>query len=163
MMAKNNHIFTTTFFICMVGLITAFTAEYLFDMEPCPLCIYQRYVLITAGLIAILGAKFLDVPQLIIFIMLIIIFLINAALATYQVSLEYGWIEESLFCRPSTNLLEAKSIESLRKTLIAEGFNNCSKPKTLFFGWSMAFYNIFFSLGLSLLNIVGFFKNKNKI
>lgn len=44
------------FLVCALSIVAALIMQYGFEMEPCPLCIFQRLAVIAAGLIFLLAA-----------------------------------------------------------------------------------------------------------
>lgn len=137
------------FFSSILGLILAWSAESIFGIKPCSLCLYQRYLLIIIAFMAGSGAYAL--PQRLIKPMLLIIgscFLIAALLALYHVGLEENWIEDIGICGTSS---QGNSLESLRRQLLDQDYVSCSQASWRLFGLSFAGYNFGFSILMAFL------------
>jgi len=138
-----------------VALISAYVAQYVFDYQPCILCLYQRppfFAIIgcaALGLIFFRSAK----SQKIITFACAIFLLINCAIAFYQVG-----VEKKIFKGPSTcssqNLNNIDNLEDLKTALLKTKAVRCDEPSFVFLGLSMAAWNFFYCLTLFLALIV---------
>lgn len=141
--------------LCVVMLLLSIVAQNFLHLRLCNLCLYQRYLIAASAFIAIAGIVFLELPAYTVLTALSVLFLTNLCFSSYQFALESGWIEASIFCKSSVNLLKVSSMAELKKTLIDESFESCSKPDSVLFGMSMAFYSIKASLILLALSLYG--------
>jgi disulfide bond formation protein DsbB len=79
--------------ICVTALAAAFASEIFLGLEPCTLCIYQRWGFVAAGTMAAMGLIYRNKkPLLPLFAGLSgLAFAVNAAIATYHTGVEQKW------------------------------------------------------------------------
>jgi disulfide bond formation protein DsbB len=137
------------------ALVSAFTAQYAFDVQPCELCWWQRgpYALaIVLGALALMSQAnnararmFLGLASA--------VFLVGMGLAIYHTGVEQHWWENGVGCaiKPlsSKNIADV-SINDLRNQLLATVGVPCDEITWSFLGLSMANWNILMSLGLAV-------------
>ena len=100
--------------LCILTLMDAYIAEHVFDIKPCVLCLYQRYVYMIVGGIALVGA-FLNLRW---FILLCGLgFLIGGGIAIYQVGIEQHIFELPNVCKATHT---GGSIEDLKAQLMSK-------------------------------------------
>lgn len=126
----------------------AFTAQYVFGLAPCALCIYQRLpfaALVFLGLQAILMPR----PFNLVGILLgTIACMIGTGLAVYHTGVEHLWWAGLEACgAPQFN---ASSIDDLRAQILANTHVGCDQVAWRFLGLSMAEYNVLLSGGAAL-------------
>lgn len=132
--------------LLLLPLIAAYVSQYGFGLEPCILCIYQRIpyaVLAVVVLLYFFLKKKLNARLL--FTIVAIGLLLEAAMAFYHVGVEQGVITEGIGC-VEQNI--AGTIEELRAQLLASPVVACNKPQFMFLGLSMAAWNGLYALGL---------------
>lgn len=137
-------------FAASVGsLVFAFTAQYGFGIEPCILCWWQRLPFAVAALLA-LAAVFVkpcgERTQIILGFCSIV-FMIGAGLALFHTGVEQHWWLGTSGC--TVQPLEGGSVEDIRQRLLHTVVARCDQISWTFLGFSMANWNIPFSLGLS--------------
>jgi len=49
-------VLTAVGLLALAAVATAATAQYVFDMQPCPWCVLQRFIYIVVGVVALIGA-----------------------------------------------------------------------------------------------------------
>jgi len=136
-------------------LAVAYTAEYAFGIEPCPLCLYQRIPYALAGVLGLAA-----------FVMTKgryrtsavnaagVLFLIGAAIAFYHVGVEQHWWASAV-CEASGGE-GPTSVEELRRMLMAaKPAKACDEVDWTLFGISMATYNVPMSLALAVASFWG--------
>ncbi len=133
--------------VCAAPLGTALTAEHIFGVFPCDLCLYQRIPFALSGLLAL--ALIIFRPRRTIFILAVslaaLAFSANAGIAFYQVGVEQHWWVSSCAGLPVTELSAADMIKELewpRQTA-------CDKGEWTFLGISMAAWNVPYCLILA--------------
>lgn len=138
------------------ALATAFAGQYLFGLEPCVLCLYERVPYALTGLIAA-AALVLPVGEggrggaaaLCAFL-----FLAGAALAFYHVGIEEHWWTSTI--PGCTGRLPADlSLEELRARLAAPPRRPCDEVDWRLFGITLAGYNGVVSLALAIASAAG--------
>jgi disulfide bond formation protein DsbB len=137
-------------------LLGALAFQYLGGLQPCVLCIYQRYphgaVLVLGGLALAhaLAGRPKAVPWLT--MLAAVAMLVGAAIAAFHVGVEQGWWKGLEACtagsKPPPTLEGA--FEALKKGPVA----NCGDIAWQLFGISMAGYNFLISLVVGLFGLV---------
>lgn len=125
-------------------LIGVYAFEFLGNMKPCKLCIWQRWPHISAILIGIL--IFYKRSKVLMFITGLMI-LAGATIAFYHMGVEYHWWEGPATCT-SGSIANLSSTELMNKILQAP-IIRCDEVQWRFAGLSMAAWNGIFSLILS--------------
>ncbi len=132
------------------ALASAMIAEYVFDLAPCPLCIYQRWPYVATALLAGLAMAMATRgrwPALLVGLGCPV-FAGEAALAFYHVGVEQGWFEGLAACAGAGET--PATLEALRAQLL-EGPTTprCDEPAWTLFGISMAGYNVVYAAVLA--------------
>ncbi len=133
------------YFLFLAGFIPlslALISQHFFGMQPCPLCIYQRYPFIVVIFFSVL-ALFIKNRKLrlsVVFIS-ILAFLINTGISFYHFGVEQDWWDFG----DCTANLDASSIEALRASIFNAPNVRCDEVQFELFGLSMAGWNIFYS------------------
>ncbi len=137
--------------ISLSALAVAFASQVWGGIQPCVLCIYQRYafgVAMTFGLLGlVLGGN--PAARRALVILGGLAFLGGAAIAAFHVGVEQHWWRGTAECHAPAfdpNI----SIEDLRKQLLGTKFVACDQIPWSLFGISIAGYNLLLSLGLAL-------------
>jgi disulfide bond formation protein DsbB len=126
------------------ALAAAFVAQYGFGLQPCVLCIYQRYaygVALGLGVLALLYGP----AARALMVLAGLAFLGGAAIAGFHVGVEQHWWEGTAECHaPAFD--PSLSVKELREQMMATDFAPCDAIPWSLFGVSMAGYNLLFSL-----------------
>jgi disulfide bond formation protein DsbB len=139
------------------ALAMAFAAQYLFGLDPCILCLYQRIpyavtvVLAAAALVTPTRGRLR--PGLV--SLCAVVFFAGAALAFYHVGVEQHWWGSFAGC--GGELASDLTLEDL-KSQLAEGFTArkpCDRVDWELFGLSLAGYNGLVSLALGAACVAG--------
>ncbi len=140
------------FAVSAAALINAYVAQYVFDLEPCILCLYQRVPYAVAG---VLGLVALFVPKMRYFAVAVagLVFLIGACLAFYHVGVEQHWWVSAASCGADGSDGPA-TVDELRQ-LLTQGrpAKACDEVDWTLFGLSMATYNVAMSLALGTASL----------
>ena len=128
---------------CLGALGTALASQYWGGLNPCVLCIYQRYAygaaLAFAVLALLLAAK--AGARKLALIATGLSFAGGSALAVFHVGVEQKWWRGTAECH-APSLPENATVEQLREILLNQAFAPCDKIPWELFGVSMAGYNI---------------------
>ena len=133
------------------ALATAYVAEHGFGLEPCALCLWQRYPYWAALGIGVLGTAGAPVPRLAraSVALAALAFLAGAGVAGFHVGVEQGWWEGLPGCSGQV-VREGMTVEELQETLEARTeVVPCDEPAFTFAGISMAGYNLIASAALA--------------
>ncbi|MGH1455617.1 MAG: disulfide bond formation protein B [Alphaproteobacteria bacterium] len=144
--------------ISFSALAAAFVAEGVLNLEPCQLCITQRYPFAFGLLAGIIGMVFKSKKTLSVILLLLcsIAFLGNSAVAFYHTGVEQHWWESAIEgCTIAE--FEDNSGKSILENLLSAPMGDCSMIpwQDPIFGFSMANWNIPFCFGLFLFCLVG--------
>lgn len=142
------------FFLCILvfaalALSMALTAQYVFDLEPCVLCLYERVPWALAGLVAVV---WLVLPAArrrpgVGVALLAVGFVANAVLGGYHVGVEQGWWAFQGCTGEVPGLL---GIADLTVGLDRPVRPACNVVQWSMFGLTFAGYNALVSLGMAL-------------
>ena len=132
------------------ALTAALTAQYVFGLEPCILCLYQRAPFVIALVLAVIGLAFFRQKSAPVVALCALAFAANAVIAFYHVGVEQHWWK---------SFLEGCAVPDLGSDPAALLDNIMNAPavrcdeiawKDPVFGQSMAFYNVILCAGLAL-------------
>ncbi|USO00994.1 MAG: disulfide bond formation protein B [Alphaproteobacteria bacterium] len=126
-----------------IMFVGSMLSEYLFNLLPCELCLYQRYVHFGIGIAGLLLVRRKDAGAL---LLLCLLYITSGALAGYHVG-----VQEKIFSMPAqcSRPLRAPSLEVLRTKILDRPAVRCDRPSVLIFGLSFAAYNALISIGLA--------------
>ncbi len=137
--------------VSLGALATALASQHWGGLQPCVLCIYQRYAYLGAAAFGLLGliAGPRSGARRAAVALAGLAFLTGAAIATFHVGVEQLWWRGTTGCHAPAFDPNA-SIADLRKQLLETDFVACDEVQWSLFGISMAGYNVLASLGLAL-------------
>lgn len=126
-------------------LLGAFAFQYLGGLQPCTLCLWQRY---PHGLaIAIGGVAFFWNPRAVLWLGALAVFA-SAAIAAFHVGVEQGWWEGLATC--SAGSIQGVSVQDLlNPDADVAAPVRCDAIAWSLFGISMAGWNALISVGLA--------------
>lgn len=131
------------------SLLAAFFFQYVVGLQPCILCIWQRWpyaVVIVLTILALTAAS--RVPKLRAALLALcgVALLFGGGVAVFHVGVEQHWWTGTPGCGVTAT---ADSIEALRAQIMAAPVVRCDQVAWSLFGISMAGYNILISLALA--------------
>ncbi len=134
----------------------AFAFQLIGGLQPCELCIWQRYpYAVTIGLTGVgIGLARAGVDRkFLVFLLLAcaLTFAIGAGIGVFHVGVEHKWWEGTSACVGS--IKGAGSIEDLRERLLAAPVVRCDEAAWSLFGISMAGYNVLLSAALAVVSL----------
>lgn len=135
------------------ALAAALTAQYGFGLQPCELCIWQRWPYVAA---LVLGGAGALVPGLARWAVGLagLAFLTGAGIAGFHAGVEYGWWEGLPGCA-GEGLSGGVSMQDLESALAgAERVVPCDEPAFVVAGLSMAGWNFVLSLVLAAASLL---------
>ncbi len=145
----------------LFSLAFAYTMQYGFGFQPCILCLYQRPPYFLAAALAILALILLPRQKQTAYAVLalcVLLFLIESALAFYQVGVEYHWWRGFTGCSgpdPET-MTTAEYLAALESAPIVR----CDIVQFSIFGISMAGMNAVWALSLGVALTLGLIKTR---
>lgn len=138
--------------VSLGALGMALASQYWGGLEPCVLCMYQRYAFVAAAALGLAGiaAGRRSKPRRLMLVLAGFAFLSGAAIAAFHVGVEQRWWQGTAECRAPAFDPNA-SIDDMRKQLLNTRFVPCDEVAWSLFGISIAGYNVLASLGLAVL------------
>ncbi len=136
------------------ALAGAYVAQYGFGLEPCVLCLYQRYVYMAAAAVGLAGLVLAATPGLGRWALRLagLVFLIGGAIAVFHVGVEQLWWRGTAECHAPVFDMNA-SVDQLRDQLLDTSFVPCDRIPWSLFGISMAGYNVLASFALAAASL----------
>ena len=137
----------------VLALAVAYTSQYAFGLEPCQLCLWQRYPYMAAAPLGVLAA--LTAPgtsaRRALLALTGVAFLVGAGIAGLHVGVEQGWWEGLPGCSAPA-ISKDMSVAELQRALEARAeVVPCDEPAWTLAGISMAGYNVMYALILTLV------------
>lgn len=132
--------------VVVVG--AALLSQYWGGLEPCELCLLERWPYYAAILLALV-ALFLPSPSpaRTALLLLALIFLASAALGFYHAGIEYRWFAGPSSC--TSTHAAAQTFEELKAQLLNQKVVMCDQVQWSIFGISLAGFNCLVSLALA--------------
>jgi disulfide bond formation protein DsbB len=123
-------------------LLSVLALQYLGDLPPCPLCVWQRWPYVGVAVLGLLGWRWQ--PRALLALAALVL-LVGAGLGVYHVGVEQGWWALPAGCAAGAS---AQSVEDLRR-LLAEAPPACDQVSFSLLGLSLAGWNVIASLALA--------------
>jgi disulfide bond formation protein DsbB len=135
---------------CALALVTAFTAQYVFGLMPCNLCLIERVPFALAGLLG--GAALVSRRHRATLVMLAgVVLLVNGGIAFYHVGVEQHWWKSAVCAMAEGAPL---NVADLAAAMSRPAEVPCDQPAWAFHGITFAAMNIIYSTGLGALAVV---------
>ena len=145
-------------------LLAAFAFQYLGGLQPCVLCVWQRWpyaVTIAAGAAAAwLAHRRQPGAAALLLAVCGVVFLVGAGIAAFHVGVEQHWWAGTSSCGDEAGT--AGNVEELRRRLLGQPVVRCDAVAWSFLGVSMAGWNMLLSLGLAALSFWGAFASRGR-
>lgn len=129
---------------------SALASQYFGGLQPCELCIWQRWPYVATILLGLVAAALSGAARRVLLVLAGLVFLAGAAVAAFHVGVEQHWWQGLASC--GGNLPRAQTVEELRAALLAQPVVRCDEIAWTFLGISMAGWNFLLSLGLAALS-----------
>ena len=147
---KNRIILNLILAFSIFALFAAYFIQYVLKYQPCNLCLIERIPYIFS-IIVILICLFTKKFEKLSLIILSLIFFSAALIAFYHFGIEQGFIKESIVCdlNNENNILSKEALlNQLKKMPVS-----CKDVTFKIFGLSLATFNIFINLILSVITV----------
>ena len=154
-MAEPRHAPIVILAASLAVLAGAFAFQYLGGIEPCILCIYQRFAYGATIVLSAVALGFAVSGQRRALAGLLVVtalaFAVGAAIAAFHVGVEQHWWRGTAACGASGAL--ATTIEELRRQIMNAPIVRCDEVPWSLFGVSMAGYNVLISAALATFSL----------
>jgi disulfide bond formation protein DsbB len=138
----------------VASLAVAFASQYWGGLQPCVLCIYQRYpygVIIALGVVGLLVAGKPNWLRIVL-VLAGLVFLLDAGIAFFHVGVEQKWWQGTAAC--GTTFDPGLSAEELKELLLNQPMIRCDEIPWSLFGISMAGYNFIYAAMGGLMTLM---------
>ena len=157
---KYKAVLSSIMLFSIFAIFVAYFIQYVLRHQPCNLCLIERIPYI-ASIIIISFCLFFKKFEKVSLIILSLVFFSGSLLSFYHFGIEQGFIRESLVCdinSGSNDLSKEALLKQLKDISVS-----CKDVTFKIFGLSLATFNIFISLTLSIITTKIFFTyEKNK-
>lgn len=134
----------------LAALVAAFAGQFLFGLQPCILCLYERVPWAAAAAIAAVGLIGRGrCWRLAALALCGVVFAAGAALAFYHVGVEAHWWASAAGCEGGTGTF---SVDDLRPESLAEPLKPCDRVDFRLLGLSLAGWNVLLSAGAAVFS-----------
>jgi len=144
------------------ALAAAYISQYVFGLDPCQLCFYQRkpYLMnILFGITALgLAPRSREAAVAVLFFCAGTFF-IDSLIAGFHVGVEQHWWKGLESCS-NYAMPEHASIEEMKKFIAGRNVVRCDVPAFVLFGISMAGYNFILATAMGFLTLVNAWRAK---
>ncbi|MBN3860494.1 disulfide bond formation protein B [Neisseriaceae bacterium PsAf] len=161
-MSKNptyNFVLAIIFFICLLGTGASFLLQYVFNYNPCPLCIFQRIAVMTTGLVAfilLLIPQQKNITKIISAVLILIPSAFGITSAVRQIYLQHLPADQVPSCGPGLNFLVENNSYFTVLQKVFNGSGKCAVVEKLFYVplpvWSLIMFIV-----IVLLAILGIY------
>jgi len=137
----------------LAALAVALASQYGGGLQPCVLCIYQRWPYGVAAALGLVGVLVAGSPGLLRLVLLLagVAFLVDAGIAAFHVGVEQHWWAGTNECGSTLDL--TLSAEELKKQLLNQPVVRCDEVPWSLFGISMAGYNFLYAAACGLATL----------
>lgn len=147
-----------------LALTGAYISQFIFDYQPCILCLYQRkpfFAIIAATLLCLTFFKS-EKSKKITFFCCLGFLLINCTIAFYHVGVEKKIFQGPTTCT-STNLNEIDNLEDLKTAIMKTKAIRCDEPSFVFLSLSMAAWNFLYCAFLVFVSLLFYRRNRSHV
>lgn len=125
------------------ALAFAYVLQFVFDYQPCILCLYERLPFFIVIALAAVGLVIFSSDKFVKMVVLgcIILLAINVGISLYHVAVEQEVFEGPTTCEITSNLSGITDVEELKKELLKTKAVRCDQPQLSFLKLSLAAWN----------------------
>jgi disulfide bond formation protein DsbB len=132
--------------VSAIVLGSAYLMQYVGGLDPCELCLYERWPYWAAIAVTLLGLALGGGATRPVVAACAMLFAAGAVLSFYHVGVEQHWFAGPAACTGSG--AGAASVEELKRQLMSRQPVNCDEPAWQLFGVSIAGFNLLAQLGI---------------
>ena len=144
-------------FIVFISVSSSISLQFIYNLTPCKLCLYQRYLWFLLLIFTFLNLLPIKKNKLIKYIILLIILLISL-LSFYHSGIELNFFNNIIACSQNSGL-NVTTIEELDAIIKSTENNDCSFPKFFLLGLTLSNLSFIFSFILFILSLIFYRKN----
>lgn len=138
--------------LSITAISSALIAEYIFNLEPCSMCLKQRYPYYFILVIFVLFLVIHQFPRIWFYLGVQLASVYGLFYSIWHVGIEQNILSGPASC--SGGLSISKSVENLKEQIIGKAVINCEDVVWSFFGISAATINTFLLLLIFILNAI---------
>ena len=138
--------------LSMIAISSALIAEYIFNLEPCSMCLKQRYPYYFILVIFVLFLVIHQFPRIWFYLGVQLASVYGLFYSFWHVGIEQNILSGPASCSGGLNISE--SVENLKEQIIGKTVINCEDVVWSFFGISAATINTFLLLLIFILNAI---------
>lgn len=144
-----------------LALLAVFVAQYGFDLQPCVLCIWQRWPHGAAVALGLAVWAFRDWPVVSLGLLGLAITaeVITGGIGVFHVGVEQGWWQGTADCGSTGG---ADSLAALKAQIMNQPIVRCDEVAFAFLGISMAGWNVVLAAALAGLGLGAVVRNVNR-
>ena len=131
-------------------LLAALGFQYIGGLDPCVLCIYQRWPYIAVAVVCAVALVARGMTPAALFVCAAAL-IVGAGVAGFHVGVEQGWWAGTAGCFGSSG---APTVDELRSQIMGGPVAHCGEVAWALLGISMAGYNFLISLGLACVSVL---------
>ncbi len=125
--------------LAVATLGTALVSQYGFGLQPCELCLMQRWPYVAAIVLGLLGSLVFGRARAVFVALAGLAFLVTAGIGVFHVGVEQHWWPGLASCSGGST---AASVDELRAQLMGKPIVRCDDIAFQFLGVSMAGWNV---------------------
>lgn len=145
--------------ISVLALAVAYYVEYIMQVAPCPLCVYQRFPYLYLIKLSLAGLLIKKISRYSLSFITITLFTASL-LAGYHTGVERKIFEPSAFCSSLIRIPDHLSISDIKKMLYNQPVVSCINPALKILGLSMTEWNLLLNLVLLLVVLFAWINSK---
>ncbi len=160
--ASRQHVFFGIALIALMGMGFALYAQYQLNLEPCPLCIFQRVALIATGGLALLCALSARLPYVAKSFggLTVLASTVGAGIAGWHVRLQHLPAEQVPACGPGLDYMIETMPFSKMLGKVFHGSGECAAIDWTLLGFSMPVWTLTLFMGVTVLAVIGLRKTR---
>lgn len=137
-------------FISFASLAFAYGAEFFYNVQPCPLCLYERYIYVFLFLASLSYLHLRSKEQLHTYLELLVLGG-GLALTFYHLGVENHWWQPSAACKGGTGLPTPQTLEELKAQMAAASPPKCTQHNWDIFSVSAVLWSLFLLIGTTFI------------
>ena len=155
-----NNWITIIFLLSLIAILSALTAEFYFNLQPCKMCLNQRYGYYAIICLIIIFYLIKQITNILLSILNQISIVYGLFYAIWHVGIEQKFINGPKSCSGIINKTE--SLKDLKKQITNQEIINCMEITWSFFGISFATINSLLLLIIMIFNTMFIIKKYNE-